>query len=209
MDINYGLGQLFTSNEVTGAVDAGISRMQGYQNVFSQEMSIPVKLAVETPKVTDLARKTLLAVEPNASIANERITLASKASKLLGYKILGNSITKEAASQKAKWECAQAFLKIGFDPLDREKVNNYKAQMVASKYHSIAWATVALEKYNEAVPEFALSRAIELKELLPLATFEVEYIKAMPDPFLVMVYGAERFYVDVWDEPLFEGRRTV
>jgi hypothetical protein len=56
------------------------------------------------------------------------------------------------------------------------------------------------------VPEFALSKAIEIKERLPKAEFYVDELKAVKryDPFLVVVCGRERFYIDVWDERNFE-----
>lgn len=68
------------------------------------------------------------------------------------------------------------------------------------------WRKVPLAQYKGTVPEFALSRAIEIKERLPKAEFFVEelVIEKRYDPFLVVVRGRERFYIDVWDERDFE-----
>jgi hypothetical protein len=68
------------------------------------------------------------------------------------------------------------------------------------------WRKIPLAKYKGTVPEFALSRAIEIKERLPKAEFFVEelVVEKRYDPFLLVVRGRERFYIDVWDEREFE-----
>jgi len=199
------MGQAIGGLTTTNAVQY-FQQLQNAQMNFQPLVNVK---RVDAPKVADLARTTLVAVEPSEQVAVERVNLAAKARRLLGYKVLGERIDKDERAKQSRWECAQAFEKLGFDPLDADKVKAYQSQMVASKGHMVKWEKTPLEKYAEAVPEFALSRAIELKEELPAATFEVEFLHAVPDPFLILVYGSERFYIDVWDEPLFEGRRTV
>jgi hypothetical protein len=74
------------------------------------------------------------------------------------------------------------------------------------------WATRELRYSRAQVPAFALSRAIELKTELPTATFWVDSLEAHKvtrDPFMVMRYEGADYYVDVWEEPKFEGRRVV
>lgn len=74
--------------------------------------------------------------------------------------------------------------------------------------------------YQEAIPAFAVQRMVSLKKALPEITFSVERLqvtredlktqKSQPipaDPFLVATYEGISCYVDVWDEPAFEGRR--
>jgi hypothetical protein len=153
-----------------------------------------------------LVRTQLVAVEPQESISRERRSLASRAAKVLGYKHFSDVIDKKESDERCAWEAAQAFAKLGFDPLDATKVAKYK---FANCPWGHQWVSSRIEKYASPIPEFALSRAIELKEELPHATFEVDFLQANPDPFLVMVYGGIRYYIDVWDEPKFEGRRSV
>ena len=83
------------------------------------------------------------------------------------------------------------------------------------------WDRENINSYNARVPEFALTRALEIKEALPEAWFAVETLHEErhgiqtefnprpPDPFMVLRYGEVTLYLDVWNEPSFEGRRTV
>jgi hypothetical protein len=83
------------------------------------------------------------------------------------------------------------------------------------------WYFTPIEQYRHAIPEFVLERALQLKSRLPEANFVVEWLGEEtsnvptsyhpnpPDPFLAMNYGNIGLYLDVWDEPKFEGRRTV
>lgn len=75
-----------------------------------------------------------------------------------------------------------------------------------------SWHSSPLPDYRGVVPAFALSRALELKQELPEASFGIESLQAYThtkDPFLYMDFGDRRYYLDVWDEPKFEGRRVV
>ncbi len=69
-----------------------------------------------------------------------------------------------------------------------------------------------LKEYRKPVPEFAIARAIELKRELPQAYFYVDELAGGTyitlDPFMVLGYGGNLYYIDVWNEPKFEGRRT-
>jgi hypothetical protein len=78
--------------------------------------------------------------------------------------------------------------------------------MVAGSFVHARWRKVPLAKYQGTVPEFALSRAIEIKERLPKADFYVEelIVDKRYDPFLIATCGRERFYIDVWEERAFE-----
>lgn len=57
------------------------------------------------------------------------------------------------------------------------------------------------------VPEYVRAKAVEIANSLPTATFEVDELSSLNrvyDPFLVVSYGEEVYYVEVWDEPVFE-----
>lgn len=86
------------------------------------------------------------------------------------------------------------------------------------------WMKIGLENYVDPIPTFVLNRAVELKRLLPEATFFVEefqvakndiltYRSPVPvyatDPFMVATYKGQSVYLDVWNEAQFEGRREV
>ncbi len=89
---------------------------------------------------------------------------------------------------------------------------------VSNKYDSYApgqWRRTAFKEYEEPVPTFAVSTAVELKERLPDAEFFVEkfeegrYVKRVRDPFLVMEAGGQTFYLEVWQEPDFRAKRQI
>lgn len=76
--------------------------------------------------------------------------------------------------------------------------------------------------YVEAIPPFAIQRMISLKKELPETTFYVDQldsyinelntekaVKLPSDPFLIATFRGVSAYIDVWDEPKFEGRRQV
>jgi hypothetical protein len=78
--------------------------------------------------------------------------------------------------------------------------------------------------YKEPIPAFAIQRMVSLKKALPEVTFSVEQLDVTkkdlnvehrvlppprPDPFLIATFRGISCYVDVWDEPAFEGRRSV
>ena len=162
----------------------------------------------QTGPAIKLDRKALAEVA-EASITDERKRLANEAKQLLGYGVINEDIAHKEATKRV----AEVFSKLGIEPLDRNKVNAYKQQKVdevSNSYTRGQWCAYALAQYSRAVPEFAISRAIELKRELPDAQFFVEEIvTSRIDPFMYMVCGGETYYLDVWDEPGFEGRRTI
>jgi len=78
------------------------------------------------------------------------------------------------------------------------------------------WGWAALEKFSAPVPEFALQSALEIRERCPEARFFVSYLVQMRDiaisgdPFLVVASSkGRRYYIEVWNEPSFAGRRMA
>jgi hypothetical protein len=85
------------------------------------------------------------------------------------------------------------------------------------------WHSIDVNQYASAIPAFAIQRMVSLKKALPAVTFSVQELQVTQaelrtqrhippppvDPFLVAHYAGTSCYVDVWDEPRFEGRRTV
>ncbi len=133
--------------------------------------------------------------------------LREKASKLLGYG--GLPVDRNAG---IKGEVQAKLNELGYDFLDSEKVKKYlisKCDIRDESYITVNWELVPISTYQKPIPEFALSKAVELKEAFPSAAFYVHEHKKDPDPFLVMVYQNTVFYVEVWDEPEFEGRQIV
>jgi len=73
-------------------------------------------------------------------------------------------------------------------------------------YTCLQWVKSPLEKAVD-VPEFVKAKAAEIAAHLPEATFSVEELRSerrVYDPFLIVSYGDESYYVEVWDESNFE-----
>jgi hypothetical protein len=152
--------------------------------------------------------------------------IALKAEALLGYSALRERLGIHPASLTRTLDA------LGIEPFLEEDVRKYKAEkaralevrlwtdfeeraslnptsaveVMITSFVRVAWRGTKLAKFRGEIPEFALSRAIEIKERLPKARFYVEELTVDKryDPFLVVACGRERFYIDVWDEPEFE-----
>jgi hypothetical protein len=77
-------------------------------------------------------------------------------------------------------------------------------------YTYLRWARVPLEEAAD-VPEFVAAKIREITSSLPNATFTVEQLRSecrLYDPFLIVSYGEESYYVEVWNEPVFEREHT-
>jgi hypothetical protein len=76
------------------------------------------------------------------------------------------------------------------------------------------WESVPLNQYHGNVPEFALSKAVQIKRALPACSIGVEYlaesekkiVRPLRDPFLFVSLGDEKHYIDVWDEKEYESK---
>jgi len=83
------------------------------------------------------------------------------------------------------------------------------------------WQTYSLKGYPGAVPEFVLSKALQIKALLPEAEFQIDQlvvereqtiVQRDPDPFLIVSLSTyngrsvdkESYYIEVWDEKEYE-----
>lgn len=74
----------------------------------------------------------------------------------------------------------------------------------------LQWVKVPLEDALD-VPEFIWGKAREIASCLPDATFTVEQLQSerrIYDPFLIVSYVDESYYIEVWDESEFERQHT-
>jgi hypothetical protein len=155
-----------------------------------------------------------------AGSSNLVTSLALKAEAFLGYSWLRRKLGIDPGT------LANTLEELGIEPFRVEDIKKHKKEKARSAereayaefkararldgfvglgpgtYIQATWHTKPLKKYDGDVPEFALSHALEIKERMPNAEFEVEELRVAKryDPLLVVSYGAERFYIDVWDE---------
>jgi asparagine synthetase B (glutamine-hydrolysing) len=166
---------------------------------------------------------------PNPSVFKPEkavVTLAAKARILLRYSVLQKSLKSGLLVQ------CLAYLEI--EALDAKLVQKYMDEMEdkmnnpspssrsTSKKRKFddededddesdeqyAWEKSLLEDYNQPVPEFVLNKAVQIAEQVPETKFYVVHMERVQDPFLLVKLGGEEIYVEVWEEPLFEGRIT-
>jgi hypothetical protein len=98
---------------------------------------------------------------------------------------------------------------------------SYARNKMAYK-HRGEWLRESIKDYRKPIPEYALHTMVGLKKQLPQANFMVDHLEAEAsllersysppkvysgDPFLAMQYGSQTYYLEVWDEAKFEGKR--
>ena len=74
------------------------------------------------------------------------------------------------------------------------------------------WVECDLKKNDEPVPEFALATAVELHQRVQGIEFRIDEFRVEAksrDPFLVVVFSGECYYLEVWDEPGYKQERKA
>ncbi len=74
------------------------------------------------------------------------------------------------------------------------------------------WEKIVINNFTSPIPEFALQTALDINTELPYCIIYIDSLfqKAKPlDPFLVVKYGDEDYYLEVWNEPKFNQKREV
>src|SRR5260370_396508 len=162
-------------------------------------------------------------MEEIPSISSPKIEdLASRAKNVLGFNFLADRVLPA--------KTLSAVLKeLDIQPYKQSTVDSYKAaklaEVKASREKSsrrglygiserVLWKRVPISEYKKAIPEFALRKAVQVKEANPHAQLfveELQVVRSRPvardfDPFLVASTGTETFYIEVWDEKKFESR---
>jgi hypothetical protein len=76
------------------------------------------------------------------------------------------------------------------------------------------WRYCLVSAYEGNIPEFVLSKALQIKAEVPTASLKIESLyeteekieRVTRDPFLVASLGNECYYIDVWDEKEYEAK---
>jgi hypothetical protein len=177
--------------------------------------------------VATIVRKPLVIEDAAALSLDLDQQLANDAYTLLGYgaaKVLRSDLDVRALRKHDLEILRDIFTALEIVPLDTAAVVKYKEETARAANRSaplstqFKWASILLPNYKAPIPQFVLANAVNiaraLKEKLPNAQvqFSVEELQSFsrPDPFLYLsINGQFVCYLDVWDEPSFEGRRTV
>lgn len=155
--------------------------------------------------------------------------LMADVKEILGY----GELDKAVELRKA----AAVLNELGIEPFDNKTVEAYKRAQTKTlnkrrRYYNEygdaritqtrgIWKSYDLNGgYKKEIPAFALIRAAQTKKAMAAAgvacNFTVEELTKKtnsttiprPDPFMVLHVAGKKLYIDVWNEPKFEGRRT-
>jgi hypothetical protein len=173
-------------------------------------------------KMTDIERDPITTV---LEWSEPCVSLAAEAQEVLGYKVL------QAAQQETEKGSALqlALAKAGIEVLNATQVQTYQTEMLKERttelfnqwllnpsgtFFGPGWNKTKIADYKQPVPEFVLNKAVQIKRLLPEVRIYIQHLTDHPDPFLVVAtkhkdyecLDAEEFYIEVWEEPKFEGR---
>jgi hypothetical protein len=82
---------------------------------------------------------------------------------------------------------------------------------------SAEWKLVPIKDYKSPVPEFALATAMEIHQRLPEAELMIDELVVTKrdrtprseDPFLVLTFNKEKYWVEVWKEPGYRQERMA
>ena len=205
------------SNFLAYAEDIHRDRMLGgsWMNLRPEDVGSAAAL-VDAPSKATLTRVPAVVVE-ELSLDDPRRKLAVDAEMLLGYQPL-------LRDTKAPGRLRRALAALEIEVLDQTSVDAYKVQMVQhyashQKMRDPTWRIRPLRGYSQPVPEHVLAKAVEIKRVLPEVEFYVDQLAV--DPFLIVSLAKledvwtnqttrgldpeTAAYVEVWDEPKFEG----
>jgi hypothetical protein len=77
---------------------------------------------------------------------------------------------------------------------------------------SMRWNLTPLRGYGKPVPEFVLATALAVQNEFKEGKFHIDElvtdVGVNLDPFLVWNYCGDEYYLHVWNEPTFKGKRA-
>ena len=152
---------------------------------------------------------------------SERDKLAVEAAQKLGYMALRDDASGSRSLGTLTGKLTETLLKLEIDVLSTEHVIRYQVEeagrltiekirenfsyWVNGYFIPAQWNHTKLSSYKQAIPEFVIRKAVQIKDAMPEVDFFVQFIsEPKADPFLIAVYGEEMYYIEVWNEPRFE-----
>lgn len=175
-------------------------------------------MTTQTVEEVKLIRKPL-EVAGLKSLTEE--SLMAEVKEVLGY----SEVDKAVELRKA----AAILKELDIEPFENSRVEAYKraeAKRITKTYRDSwgntrqskgYWKATPLRDYKKHVPGFALIRATEIKKAMNAAGINADFVveelsrrtkTIVVDPFMILHVAGKKLYIDVWNEPKFEGRRT-
>jgi len=160
-------------------------------------------------------------------------SLAEQAKEVLGYDVLAKHSVAVAELTPLQVALKDAEIEI-LNPKDvaqyqKERLIERTQELVAdwikdvsslseirsyNRFGGPSWTEFKIAEYKQPVPEFVLAKAVQIKTAFPECEIFIEHLEDHPDPFLTVqipdgrayYQPREKYYVEVWAEPKFEGR---
>lgn len=172
--------------------------------------------------MSEIERETITVLEWSEPC----VSLAAEAQEVLGYNVLRD----EQRGESKHTELELALGKVGIEIMKTDQVKAYQLERLRDKtsemfqrwlkeeagnmFIGASWEKTEINKYREPIPEFVINKAIQIKKACPEVRIYVEHLSEHPDPFLIVAtkhpeydcLNKQELYVEVWEEPKFEGR---
>lgn len=188
---------------------------------------------VKAMLMVDIRRESL-GESPDTTSA--LVMLAESAKSVLGYDVLAKQVgTSTEVANESELRKALRELDIDvLNPVDvrryqkerlveettirvrkwLEEVGQQGNRDNLNAFSGPGWGFQKIAEYHQPVPEFVLAKAVQIKQQVPECEIYVESLSDHPDPFLFVgtkskyswMKPDEMYYVEVWEEPKFEGR---
>lgn len=179
--------------------------------------------------LTEIKRE---AVALPTEFTSDVAALAGDAEKLLGYSLLRQSLDEPTEMP----ELLKVLSDLCIEILNKPSVVLYMRQKLVDRtielmgewekgepdplrswasFSGPSWASTEISKYKEPIPEFVINKAVQIKQVLPQVGVYIVHLTKDKDPFLKVTLGkqdewndkaGEAYFVEVWEEPKFEGR---
>jgi hypothetical protein len=135
-----------------------------------------------------LVRENLANQSNKLHMDEELRALAVKSRTVLGYRLLHNLVVPKKSLRDVLRE-------LDIAPFSKKSVEKYKAKMQKIAQAKLdedkgndeqaRWRMRNIGSYPLPIPEFALNKAVQIKEAMPEANIQVEQLEVEdPDPFL-------------------------
>jgi hypothetical protein len=179
-------------------------------SIFSIQERSSLTIAQVAPAQQAVISQVIRKPVKDRSASEESKQLALEALEVLGYDVLSRQVLTPLGDVLRRLE---------IDILDEPSVLKYMAS-ITRRHKDEGWNWVPLDAksadawnyarntiYSAPIPEFVLRKAIQIRKALPEVSLFVRTVEANPDPFLwAGLRHFDNYYIEVWDEPKFEGR---
>jgi hypothetical protein len=172
-----------------------------YLGVAEQESEILVSLAASVKEVLGYD------VLSKSTAVQKELTQLQAVLKELDIPVFNVSDVTKYQKERMVERSVELFKEWLKEMQSRDEIHSY------DRFGGPAWNEQKISEYKQPVPEFVLAKAVQIKQAIPECEIFIEGLEDHPDPSLVVAipdgrpyYKAkERYYVEVWAEPKFEG----